>query len=145
LISFFAQTEYTPPAALGSWLECAFYVCGVIAAVAVIWKMTRPEPSIEKQLDELRNSFFAALKDHQKHCTDTFATRLELTEKIDHREETAVEFRKEMREDMKGLSDKLSERTSEIFNELRALGREISNVEGRLHRTGRLLQGGDPK
>jgi hypothetical protein len=36
LISIFAQTtEYTPPSAIASWLECAFWLAAFIAAIAV--------------------------------------------------------------------------------------------------------------
>ena len=137
MISIFAQTtEYTPPAMISQWLECAFWIAAFIAAIAVAY-----------------NQFFGGknpqpfeVKPHQRVATheELEALREQFLRALTEREESAREFREEIKEDMKSLDLKLSERTGAIFNEIRSMGREVSNLEGRLHKTGRLL-GGQPE
>ena len=48
MIPFFAQTEYTPPVALASWLECAFWLAAFVAAIAVAYSylfVRAPQPT----------------------------------------------------------------------------------------------------
>ena len=131
------NNDFNIPLGFDNWLLNLMCFAFIVAACVHVWKMTRPEPSFEEQLKK-----FSDLAHH------TFATKEyvndsmdRVEEKIDERERRAIEFREELRIDIKELDKKLSERSGAIFDSLRSIGREVSNLDGRIARSGRLMSG----
>lgn len=125
MIYLFAESVGAPPQGFDQFLQCIAYASVTIAAVIHAIRSLQKHPSTEKQLAEFRD-----------HAHQTFATKAELEEKIDAREETAVVFRNEMRDDIDALTTKLSARTGEIFTEIRSASAQIAHLEGRLFNRG---------
>lgn len=119
-MNIFAQ-EFSIPLGFDNWLLNLVCFCALVVMALHGWKLTRPEPTFADQLAKFRD-----------HVHGTFATKAELIENTDMRERTAVEFRDEMREEMKEIKDKLSNRTGEIFEKIRENGEQLAHLEGRL-------------
>ena len=117
-----AQVEtFSIPAGFDNWLLNLTAFVVLVAAGVHIWKSLQSDPSMEKQLAKLR-----------EEVASIFATKAELRERVDMREETAQQFREEIKTQIKDLDKKLSDRSSEIFDAVRSLGREISHLEGQI-------------
>lgn len=119
------DNAFNIPLGFDNWLANLVCFFVLVMLVVHIWKATRPVPSFEDQLKKLR-----------EHIEKTYATRAEMIEKTDAREKTAVSFREEMKEDIEKLTDKLSERSGEIFREVRATSAQVAHLEGRLFNQG---------
>lgn len=117
----FVAEEFSIPLGFDNWLLNLMAFAVMVGACVHIWRLTRPEPTFEEQLAKFRD-----------HVHATFATKTELIDKFDAREETARQFRTELRTDFAHLDNKLSHRSKEIFDEVRTLIAQISHLEGRL-------------
>jgi hypothetical protein len=61
-----------------------------------------------------------------------------LRETIETHESSATEFRNGLKSDVKAVDAKLSSRSGDIFDALRSVQREVSHLNGRLEKSGRL-------
>ena len=122
------------PLGVNDWLSSFFWLAGGVLVLLKIIDHFKAKPPMGEQVSSLKDwveEKFAS-KDAVRGALDVVKGT------IDDHEDTAMEYRIGLKNDVKDLDKKLSDRTGAIFDEIRSLGREVSHLEGRLTKSGKL-------